>query len=268
MYERVNDMSVYYEEHGRPDAPALVLLHGYTVTGRITWDEHLDALATEYRLIVPDSRGHGLTDNPAGPSAMNHHQFTRDVSTFCDRLGIERAAFCGYSSGAMVAMNLALARPDLVAAAVLTSGTFTIPEATRAMMRAMTVTELAHSWFGEPVDSAEPYPELFTSAHRALGPDHWQIVMADFLAGFSRPDAEDYPEPDALSQIQAPILILHGDRDAFFPVEIPVEMYRRLPDAELSVLPQTPHELVQAQPELFRTLVMDFLSRRYPVTAR
>ena len=163
-------------------------------------------------------------------------------------------------------MNLALARPDLVAAAVLTSGTFTIPESTRATMRGMTVLNLAHSWFGPPGDSAEPYPELFTSSHRALGPDHWQIVMADFLAGFDRPDAEDYPEPGALSQIQAPIFVLHGDRDAFFPVEIPVEMYRRLPDAELSVLPQTPHELVQAQPELFRTLVLDFLRRRYPAT--
>ena len=77
MYERVNDMTVYYEEHGRPDAPALVLLHGYTVTGRITWNEHLDALGAEYRLIVPDNRGHGLTDNPAGRSGMNHHQFTQ-----------------------------------------------------------------------------------------------------------------------------------------------------------------------------------------------
>jgi pimeloyl-ACP methyl ester carboxylesterase len=72
-----------------------VLLHGFTHTGRISWNEQLDALGTDYHLLVPDLRGRGLTDNPGGRSAMNHHQFARDVSGFCRYLGIERAAFCG-----------------------------------------------------------------------------------------------------------------------------------------------------------------------------
>lgn len=68
MYAQVDGMRLSYEEHGRPDGPPLVLLHGFTVTGRITWDEHLDALApstgwwfptcegTDGRTIRPDPR--------------------------------------------------------------------------------------------------------------------------------------------------------------------------------------------------------------------
>ncbi len=108
-------------------------------------------------------------------------------------------------------------------------------------------------------------PALFVAAHTALGDDHWRIVMGDFLALFTHDDAEDYVDPPAaLARITAPVLVLHGDRDEFFPVEIAVDLYRRLPDAELCILPSTPHEVVQAQPDLFRTLTLDFLRRRYP----
>ena len=45
-----------------------------------------------YRLLVPDLRGHGQTDNPGGRAAMNHRQFGRDVAGFCRALGIEMYA--------------------------------------------------------------------------------------------------------------------------------------------------------------------------------
>jgi len=263
MYANVDDLTMYYEEHGAADGPPLVLLHGFTLTGRLTWNAHLDALGSAHHLVVPDLRGHGLTDNPAGSDAMNHHQFARDVHALCQQLGIERAAFCGYSSGAMLLLNLALEHPELVASAVLVSGTFTIPEQTRADMRNMTVDELAQSWFGPPDDPAAPYVPISAAWHRALGDEHWRIVLADFLAIFSRSDAHDYPDPDRLTQITAPVLVLHGDRDAFFPANLPVELYQRLPDAELCILPRTEHELVESQPELFRWLALDFLRRRY-----
>jgi len=261
MYAQLDDLTMYYEEHGQQDGPPLVLLHGFTVTGRVTWDEHLDALGARHRLVVPDLRGHGLTDNPAGPPAMNHHQFARDMSAFCSEVGIERAAFCGYSAGAATSLNLALLRPQLVATAVLVSATLRIPESTRASMRSVTDLDLAYSWFGPPIDPSTPYDPASSSWHRALGHDHWRVVLRDFLALFHHIDSDDFPDPERLSEIVAPMLILHGDRDAFFPVECPVELYRLLADAELCILPQTPHELVQEQPDLFRLLVLDFLDR-------
>ena len=263
MHARVEDMTIYYEEHGRQGAPPLVLLHGFTHTGRISWSEQLDALGADYRLVVPDLRGRGLTDNPGGPSATNHHQFAQDLSGFCQHLGIERAAFCGYSSGAFLLLNLAIARPELVATAVLVSGGFMLPEATRAAVRGMSVLDLAHSWFGPPSDPAAPYVPEMADWHQALGADHWQYVLGDFIAFFSRADAHDFPDPERLSEIGVPVLVLSGDRDEFFPAELPLELYRRLPDAELCILPRTGHVLVEQQPDIFRTIVLEFLARRY-----
>lgn len=114
----VADLTMHYEEHGRPDGPPLVLLHGFTLTSTM-WRSQLQALGGRYRLLVPDWRGHGRTANPGGLAAMNHRQFARDVIAFCRALGIERAAFCGESSGAMLLLTLGLAAPDLAAALVL-----------------------------------------------------------------------------------------------------------------------------------------------------
>ncbi|HUG15672.1 MAG TPA: alpha/beta hydrolase, partial [Thermomicrobiales bacterium] len=99
-YATVNGLTMYYEEHGLPSGPPLVLLHGFTGTSA-SWAPQLQVFGAHYRLVAPDMRLHGRTNNPAGLAAMNHRQFARDVIALCQALGIERASFCGESSGAM-----------------------------------------------------------------------------------------------------------------------------------------------------------------------
>ena len=53
-----------------------------------------------------------------------------------------------------------------------------------------------------------------------------------------------------------------------FPLEIPVQLYRRIPDAELAILPLTDHDLIDAHPAYIRSLVLDFLRRRYLAAAQ
>ena len=67
--------------------------------------------------------------------------------------------------------------------------------------------------------------------------------------------------PEDLGVIQRPVLILHGDRDEFFPVDIPTAMYRAMPAAELCILPCTGHELPPQWPDLFLQLLTGFLQR-------
>ena len=65
-YARADDLEMYYEEHGLPNATPMVLLHGFTATGASTWVQQREAFGKSYRLIVPDWRGHGRTANPSG----------------------------------------------------------------------------------------------------------------------------------------------------------------------------------------------------------
>ena len=180
-YVAVDDLTLYYEEHGRPDGLPLVLLHGFNGTGA-AWSTQLAAFA-RYRLLAPDLRGHGRTDNPGGLAAMNHRQFARDGIAFCRALGIPRAAFCGESTGAMLLLTLGLAAPDLATALVLSGGTYYYGEELRAWWRAQTPETLVGDREGA------------RARHTALGPDHWRTLAAAFIALGAHAHAEDFPEP-------------------------------------------------------------------------
>jgi pimeloyl-ACP methyl ester carboxylesterase len=252
-YVAVDDLTLYYEAHGAPDGPPLVLLHGFTSTGAF-WSEQLAALGERYRLIVPDWRGHGRTANPAGPAAMTHRRFARDVIGLCRALGLERAVFCGESSGAMLLLTLGLEAPGLAGALILAGCTHFYADELRAWWRTQTPETVAD----------EARRAALRAAHTAEGPDQWRTVVGAWLALADHAHADDFPEPEALRALAAPTLIVHGDRDRFFPVEVPTALYRLLPDAELCLLPQTGHAPPRERPAWFNAIALDFLDRRAP----
>jgi pimeloyl-ACP methyl ester carboxylesterase len=228
------------------------LLHNFTGTGATTWAAQRPVFGARYRLVIPDMRGHGRTVNPGGLAAINHRQFARDAAALCRALGLEHVVFCGNSSGAILLLSLALAAPELVRALVLSACTHSWSADNRARQRAQT-PETVFSPAGN---------RALQERHAAQGPDHWRTVVASWLALADHAHAEDWPEPDDLRRIQAPTLIVHGDRDHFIPVAVPTELYGLLPDAELCVLPQTGHVVPRQRPEWFNAIVLDFLARR------
>lgn len=248
-YVTVRDLTMYYEEHGRADGVPLVLLHSFQGTGAI-WRKQVPAFATDYRLLLPDLRGHGRTDNPGGLPAMNYRQFARDIIAFCDAVGAERAAFCGQSAGAMLLLSLALIAPERVWALVLAGGTYFYGEEVRAWWRTQTPETLVRDR-----DTAR-------ARHTALGPEHWREAAVAFIALGTHAHSEDFPEAEELRAITAPTLIIHGDRDFHFPVAIPTGLYGLLPDAELCILPHTGHGTPVERPDWFNSIVLDFLARR------
>lgn len=250
-YVTVNDLHMYYDEHGSADAPPLVLLHGFS-GATDQWGYQVEPFSARFRLLVPELRGHGRTDNPGGLPAMNHRRFARDIIAFCGALGIRRAAFCGESTGAMLLLTLGLEAPSLARALVLAGGTFHYDEQLGAWWRTQTPETLAR----------ERDPAMLRARHTALGPDHWRRVYEAFIALGTHAHSDDFPEADELRGIPAPTLIVHGDRDHFFPIQIPTELYGLLRDAELCILPRTGHVPPMERPEWFNPIVLDFLARR------
>jgi pimeloyl-ACP methyl ester carboxylesterase len=249
---QVGDLTMYYEEHGTGGGPVLVLLHGFTSTGSTAWRNQVPPFGAQYRLLVPDWRGHGRTDNPGGATAMNHRQFARDMAGFCRALKVDQAIFCGTSSGAMQLLSFGLESPGLVRALVLTACSHYYAEELRAWWRQQT-----------PETVAGPERQLaLQQLHTALGPEHWRTVVGAWIGLGDHTHTEDFPKKEELHGIQAPTLIIHGDRDRYFPVEVPVELYRLLPDAELCLLPRTGHGPAGEHPEWFNPIVLDFLTRR------
>lgn len=252
----IDNMRMYYAEQGQQDGPPLLMLHGFTGTGDF-WANQLPAFGSQYRLIIPDLRNHGRTDNPGGSASMNHRQFARDIIALCRELEIERAAFCGESSGAMLLLSLALYAPTLPAAIILAGGTHYFGRETIAIQQQVSPETIDEEW--------RAYVQ---AAHTALGPNHWRSVIIAFHDMHAHAREEDFPGTEELRGIISPVLILHGDRDPHFPVEMPRELYRLLPNAEFCVLPNTGHFPPEERPSWFNDIVLDFLARHYPHRAQ
>src|ERR1041385_7030000 len=107
---------LYYEEHGQ--GPPLVLAHGHACGVR-SWDPQMRGLTDQYRVIVYDARGHGLSEAPREPSAYSQQHMVDDLCGLMDHLRIRTAAVGGLSMGVNVALNFAFAHPRRVSALIL-----------------------------------------------------------------------------------------------------------------------------------------------------
>ena len=244
---RVRDLDMYYEVHGHPDAEALVLLHGFTGTGR-QFDPFVGQLSERYRLYVPDWRGHGRTTNPT--RNIVHAELARDTAALAAALGLDRAHFCGFSSGAMHLLFLALDHPSLVHSLALVSATYTFDDYAKARVREARASA--------PAEWIESLNALHGETH---GADYADVLLDLWATSVLRPDELPFT-PDDLGKISCPTLIMHGDRDDFFPVHIPVTMYQAIPNSQLCILPNCHHSLPrETSLALFTTILLDFLTQ-------
>lgn len=117
-FER-DGVTLAFEDIGDPEAPAIVLLHGFTADHRM-WRPILEAFTADYRVIAPDMRGHGASDAPEDLDSYTMAAYSEDVAALLDHLGVDLCAMVGCSFGGMVALQFATDHPDRVAGLVLT----------------------------------------------------------------------------------------------------------------------------------------------------
>ena len=220
---RVNGIEMYVELRGTGDP--LVLLHGFGSCGK-GWAAVADSLAGRYQLIVPDLRGHGRSTNPSG--SFTHRQSALDVYALLDQLGVTRFKAMGISTGGMTLLHMATQQRDRIDAMVLIGATTAFPEPARAIMRSVSA------------DSLPPPVRQMFSACATRGDPQIRELAGQFAGFRDSYDDMNFTAP-FLGTIRARTLIVHGDRDEFFPVDIPVEMYRSIPDAALWIVPRGDH---------------------------
>ena len=226
MQTRINGADLHYELHG--EGEPLLLLHGFLGNGA-TWATilgGLDRLGQHYQLVIPDLRGHGRSTNPSGEFTLR--QSGADMLGLLDSLGIERYRVVGMSGGGMTALHMAAAQPDRLERLVLISATTHFPEQARAIMRTMT----------EETRSEAEWDQM-RAAH-AHGDDQIRALWRT-SRGFADSRDDMAFTAEALGAIDVPALIVHGDRDPFFPLEIATAMHTALPKSWLWVVPGGGH---------------------------
>ncbi len=202
-----DDVRLAYRVEGA--GPALVLHTGAGCDATL-WEAAglAGALAESYTCVLFDHRGHGLSDIPRGPEAYHLDRLTSDVVELLDHLGIDTAAFWGYSLGISPGVRLAQLHPDRVWALV-GSGVVGPPEETQAWIDG-TVPELREHGWEKLIEGFErqertPIPAWMTDRIRAT--DVGQF--ADTLA--SIPSWNGWEEWDVLPTLSTPTLFLTGE---------------------------------------------------------
>ena len=109
-----NGIRMHYEERGSGDP--LIMIMGITAPGAV-WEAHADDWSNSFRCIMPDNRGVGDTDKPAGD--YSSEMFADDYAGLMDALSIEKARIVGVSMGSIIAQQLCLRHPERVQSAVL-----------------------------------------------------------------------------------------------------------------------------------------------------
>lgn len=238
----VNGLRMYYELHGNGEP--LVLLHGFNVSGAI-WQPFIAPLSRRYRLIVPDLRGHGRTDNPSG--VFSHRLAAQDLFALLDHLNIDAFRAVGTSSGGMLLLHAALQQPARLKAMVLVGATYYYPHTARAVMRQRTPEALTP----DILDKLRQYHHL--------GDDQIRTLHAMFHGFRDNYDDMDIT-PARLAAITTPTLIVHGDRDTYFPPSIAFDLFRAIPDARLWIVPNGKHIPIFDRPEAFAQTALAFLN--------
>jgi pimeloyl-ACP methyl ester carboxylesterase len=219
----INDIQMYYELRG--EGKPLVLLHGGTGIGA-DWNLVFKDPPEGWRLIAPDLRGHGRSTNPA--STFTFRQSALDVFALLDRLGVDRFKAIGMSMGAKTLLHLATQQPRRVEAMTLVSAAHYFPEQTRAVMRQVT-----------PEGHTDEEWEFMRRRHRH-GDEQIRALWRMTNAFKDSYDDMNFTPP-YLSTITARTLIVHGDRDPLYPVQIAMEMHAAIPNSHLWVIPNGGH---------------------------
>jgi pimeloyl-ACP methyl ester carboxylesterase len=224
MLLNVNGCQLHYDERGGGEP--LLLLHGGTGIGGDWKLVFTGGDPDGFRLIVPDLRGHGRSTNPS--LIFTFRQAADDMFALLDHLGIQRVKAIGLSMGAKTLLHMATRQPDRVDAMVLVSATPYFPAQARAVMAQVSVDSFSDAdWAAQ-------------RQRHVLGDDQIRRLF-DQMRGLKDSYDDMAFTPPLLATIAARTLIVHGDRDPLYPVELALEMYRAIPSSALWVVPNGGH---------------------------
>lgn len=233
----------------RGDGEPLLLLHGGMGIGT-DWHHVFASDPEGCRIVVPDLRGHGRSTNPGG--AFTFRQCGDDILALLDHLNIPTVSAIGLSMGAKALLHVATREPDRVKAMVLVSATPRFPPVAKAAMAQYTP---------EAFEALSPEARGLLRSRHMYGDAQLRQLYA-MMAGFAGRDDDMAFTAPLLGTIRARTLIVHGDRDPLYPIELAVELYRGISNAQLWVVPGGGHGPIFGElAPPFATQALRFLCR-------
>lgn len=265
MHIEINNSEYWLEESGQ--GPPVLLLHGFTGTAA-TWEGIVPFLETGFRVIRIDLPGHGQTKTSSG---LTMEEFCFDLSLLLDHLNIESVHLAGYSLGGRTALSFANFFPERVTTLVLESASPGLASELERKKRKQSDDNLAEQivqygikafvdkWENISLFQTQKWlPEEIQKAIRQERLSQHEEGLAASLTGMGTGVQPSWW--NNLSQLFLPVCLLAGSEDKKF-LAINKRMAELLPEAEFFAIESAGHSLHVEQPEIFGTIVYDFLSK-------
>ena len=261
---REDNKQVYYESHGSGDS-AIVLIHGWGMSGR-TWDHVTPALvAAGHRVVLIDHRGCGQSDKDFADLSIK--AIAGDVVALVHSLGLSSVVLNGWSLGGAVAVEAATQLGDTCAALVLTGGATPVytqkpdfPHGGTEEDMAGTLAALA----ADRVNFLEGLSKVVCVKEVSPNIEHWfwQIFLqASPLAGASLGELATLDQREQLAALELPILSFVGSEDGFVAPPICRWVGDHCKNATVVEFEGVGHApFIEAQQDYFDALV-DFVTR-------
>ena len=260
------DTALHYEVGGPERGEPVVFVEGLGY-GKWMWRWQREALADDYRVIVPDNRGTGDSDAPDGPYTIR--EMAADLEAVLADAGVDRAHVVGASMGGMIAQRYALEydrATTLTLCCTTPGGPDAVPVPEETQERLFAVPEgaderetIRHRMAPAVSDSfSEERPDLL---ERIVD---WRLEMDAAEAGRAAQAAavQGFDVSSELESLETPTLILHGTDDRVVPVENARLLAEALPNARLETLEGGHHLCFIADAPWVNERLLTFLTRR------
>jgi len=262
---KINGAELYYEVSGQGEP--LLMIHAGVADSRM-WAGQFQRFAQAYQAIRFDLRGFGQSTLP--PGKFCNHEDVRDLLTY---LQIQQTYLLGISFGGLIALDFALAYPEVVKGLILGAPSIS-GETPSERVRAFWEAEEAALEAGDLAAATELNLRLWVDGpHRTpqqVNPAVREQVGEMQLNIFKKPVPDDIEESsltppaiERLDQLKMPLLVIVGSLDLEEKLAAADRLVAQAPQARKAVIPEAAHMMNMEKPDQFNQIVLDFLAGEY-----
>ena len=263
----VGGVPFVYRELGPSSGVPVIFLH-HLMAVLDDWDPRvIDGIAAQRRVIAFDNRGVGAS---GGSVPHTIEEMGRDAIAFIRALGHKKVDLLGFSLGGGVAQMIALQAPDLVRRMILAGtgpkGGGGIDEVTKVATLAYLKAALSWSdarnflFFPRTPEGKRAARDYFAALKQRTEGRDQRISLRARRAQLAAIKTAGLSGPDNLSLITQPVLVANGDHALLVASSLSADLARRLPNATLTIYPDSGHGAVFQHNQAFVPAVLDFLA--------
>ena len=238
---KLNNISVHYKNEG--EGTPLIFLHGISDSSDF-WIPLIKHFSSEYQVIAPDLRGHGLSSRDVD---IDIDLFTEDLNGIVNELHLQKVIIAGFSLGSLIALNYTLKFPDKFKSMILCSGySKATPKISQNLeyLENLTETGGVAGFFDEMIEMVYTkefllkHAEYYDFKESAIEMNSENVIIQSLKV------CQEYDVKNSLKEIEIPSLIICGSEDDLIPQSSSIDLNNDLADSNLIKLSNVGHNIL------------------------